>query len=96
MNVNEVIANYANMRILKTKVIHPNDHVNMSQSSNDVFPTAIHVAMASEINANLIKNVKKLIDAFQTIETKYSKIIKIGRTHLQDATPITVGQEISG
>ncbi|GHU33479.1 hypothetical protein FACS1894166_09040 [Bacilli bacterium] len=96
MNVNEVIANYANMKILKAKVIHPNDHVNMSQSSNDVFPTAIHVAMVSEINNSLLNSAHKLINAFKTIETKYGKIIKIGRTHLQDATPITLGQEISG
>ncbi|MDR0826183.1 MAG: class II fumarate hydratase [Mycoplasmataceae bacterium] len=96
MNVNEVVANYANMKILKAKMINPNDHVNMSQSSNDVFPTAIHVAMAAKINESLLPNAQKLINALKVLETKYSKVIKIGRTHLQDATPITLGQEISG
>jgi fumarate hydratase class II len=90
MNVNEVIAHLAKNNI------HPNDHVNMSQSSNDVFPTAIHVAISANIINKLIPQIKLFINSLKTLEKKYSKVIKIGRTHLQDATPITLGQEISG
>jgi fumarate hydratase class II len=94
MNVNEVIANYAN-KILKANKIHPNDHVNMSQSSNDVFPTAIHVAIADMIINYLTPSLDNLISSFQALEKKFIKVIKIGRTHLQDATPILLSQEIS-
>lgn len=95
MNVNEVIANRAN-EIAKEKLIHPNDDVNMSQSSNDTFPTAMHISSTIEINKRLIPAINSLIDTFKHLEEKYYDIIKIGRTHLQDATPIKFSQEISG
>jgi fumarate hydratase class II len=95
MNVNEVVAYYANKK-LANKLIHPNDDVNMSQSSNDVFPSAIHIAMAQCVVKNLIPNLKILINALVKLEKKFKNIIKIGRTHLQDATPILFSQEISG
>jgi len=95
MNVNEVIANRGN-EILKKRVIHPNDHCNMSQSSNDTFPTAMHVAAVLEINTKLLPAIDILIKTFKTLEKKFHGIIKTGRTHLQDATPITFSQEISG
>jgi fumarate hydratase class II len=94
MNVNEVIAQYAN-KLLKETLVHPNDHVNMSQSSNDVFPTAIHVAVCQTITKKLIPSLNDLIIAFKKLEKKFANIIKIGRTHLQDATPILLSQEIS-
>lgn len=100
MNANEVIANVA-IQKLGGKVgsktpIHPNDHVNMGQSSNDTFPTAIHVAAATEIQENLVPALRYLHKALEEKSTAFKKIIKIGRTHLQDATPITLGQEFSG
>jgi fumarate hydratase class II len=100
MNVNEVIANRANERAgagrgVKAPV-HPNDHVNMSQSSNDVFPTAMHVAIASKIDAHLLPKIMQLREAFDAKAAAFADIVKIGRTHLQDATPLTLGQEISG
>lgn len=95
MNVNEVIANRAN-QLLGKKLIHPNDDVNMSQSSNDTFPTALHVAAATEITEGLVPVLEQLISTFQMLEEKYSDIVKCGRTHLQDATPIRFSQEISG
>ncbi|KAI9029013.1 fumarate hydratase [Phycomyces nitens] len=76
--------------------VHPNDHVNMSQSSNDTFPTAMHVAAAVEINHRLIPALTQLRDALHAKEKEFNHIIKIGRTHLQDATPLTLGQEFSG
>ena len=100
MNANEVISNYA-IRILKGKVgsknpVHPNDHVNLSQSSNDSFPTVMHIA-ANELTDNkLIPALKKLIKELKSKSKSYSKTIKIGRTHTQDATPITLGDEFSG
>jgi fumarate hydratase class II len=100
MNVNEVIANRANeilggARGAKSP-IHPNDHVNMSQSSNDVFPTAMHIAAAQEISRRLIPALEHL-HAELTRKTKaFASIVKIGRTHTQDATPLTLGQEFSG
>jgi len=100
MNTNEVIANRA-IEILggtlgsKTPV-HPNDHVNMSQSSNDTYPTAMHIAVALEIHSVLIPGIKKLHDALDAKAKEYNDIIKIGRTHTQDATPLTLGQEFSG
>ena len=95
MNVNEVIANRGN-EIAGKKLLHPNDHVNMSQSSNDTFPTAMNVAAVLKLLNGLVPSAERLRDAFRELEEKYSDIVKIGRTHLQDATPITLGQEISG
>lgn len=93
MNVNEVIAYLA----AKTGMtVHPNDHVNMSQSSNDVFPTAIHVAAVRLIEQQLFPVMEQMIQTLKKLETENEKIIKIGRTHLQDATPVTFAQEISG
>lgn len=94
MNVNEVIANYCNSLCGK-KLLHPNDDINMSQSSNDVFPTAIHLACSSGIRT-LQMMLFGLISTLRGLERKYKKLVKSGRTHLQDATPITFGQEISG
>ena len=100
MNVNEVISNRAIQMaggIIGTKTpIHPNDHVNMSQSSNDTFPTAMHIATVLEFPNHLIPNVEALINVMWDKALKWVDIIKIGRTHLQDATPLTVGQEWSG
>ena len=100
MNVNEVIANRA-IEILggkkgTKKPIHPNDHVNKSQSTNDVFPTAMHMAIAIRAKSKLIPCLKLLNSELKKKIKEFSKIIKIGRTHLQDATPITLGQEFSG
>ncbi|MGY3724977.1 fumarase, class II [Granulicatella balaenopterae] len=94
MNVNEVIANRAN-QLAGAKVLHPNDDVNMSQSSNDTFPSAMHIASLSAINQQLLPELEALMKSFKQLETKYQSIIKIGRTHLQDATPLTFGQEVS-
>lgn len=100
MNANEVIANRAIELaggVLGSKSpIHPNDHVNMSQSSNDTFPTAMHIAAAEVIHQRLIPMVKKLRDALQQKSDEFQDIIKIGRTHLMDAVPLTLGQEFSG
>lgn len=95
MNVNEVIANRGN-ELLGDEILHPNDDVNKSQSSNDTFPTAMHIAAVLQIQNNLLPNIAKLRDTFLALEKKYEDLIKIGRTHLQDATPITLAQEISG
>jgi fumarate hydratase class II len=100
MNANEVISNRA-IEILggeigSKKPIHPNDHVNMSQSSNDSFPTAMHIAAAQSIVNDLLPGVQKLKDALDRKAAQFAKIIKIGRTHTQDATPLTLGQEFSG
>jgi fumarate hydratase, class II len=100
MNVNEVIANRANEGLggkLGTKSpIHPNDHVNMSQSSNDAFPTAMHIAAAQEIAHRLIPALTHLQAALRAKTKAFASIVKIGRTHTQDATPLTLGQEFSG
>jgi fumarate hydratase, class II len=100
MNLNEVIANRANELLggeLGAKApLHPNDHVNMSQSSNDSFPTAMHVAAAQGILGDLIPALGELLRILRTKETAFAKIVKIGRTHTQDATPLTLGQEFSG
>ena len=100
MNVNEVIANRANERLggkLGAKSpIHPNDHVNMSQSSNDSFPTAMHIAAAREIAERLIPALTHLQAALEAKTKAFASIVKIGRTHTQDATPLTLGQEFSG
>ena len=95
MNVNEVIANLAN-EILGEKIVHPNDHVNMSQSSNDTFPTAMHISAALAIEKRLIPACEHLISLFYRLEAENQEVIKCGRTHLQDATPISFSQEISG
>lgn len=95
MNVNEVIANRGN-EILGTKALHPNDDVNMSQSSNDTFPSAMHIAAAISVNQKVIPAVKRLIETLKKLELDNYDVIKAGRTHLQDATPIRFSQEISG
>ena len=100
MNANEVISNYA-IKILKGKVgskspVHPNDHVNLSQSSNDTFPTIMHIAVNELTDIKLIPSIKKLINELRKKTKSYSKTIKIGRTHTQDATPLTMGDEFSG
>ena len=99
MNVNEVISNRA-IEMAKGKLgskdpIHPNDHVNMSQSSNDTFPTAMHIAAVTELN-QLLVGMTSLKKSFEKKEKEFTGIVKIGRTHLQDATPITLSQEFSG
>ncbi len=101
MNANEVIANRAieitgGDRFAASKPIHPNDHVNMGQSTNDTFPTAIHVAVAREIQGELIPSLQRLHAVLDNQARQWQSIIKIGRTHLMDATPITLGQEFSG
>ncbi|RDU35326.1 class II fumarate hydratase [Neobacillus piezotolerans] len=99
MNVNEVIANRANA-LLESEGseirIHPNDDVNMSQSSNDTFPTAMHIAAYGKVVSSLLPAIERLSETFRQKEKDYESLIKIGRTHLQDATPLTLGQEISG
>lgn len=95
MNVNEVIANRGN-EILGEKIIHPNDHVNKSQSSNDTFPTAMHIAAIVMLEDGLLPEIENLIKTFIKISEDNENVIKIGRTHLQDATPLTFGQEVSG
>uniref|UniRef100_A0A914RLP6 fumarate hydratase n=1 Tax=Parascaris equorum TaxID=6256 RepID=A0A914RLP6_PAREQ len=100
MNVNEVISNRA-IEILggelgSKKPVHPNDHVNMSQSSNDTYPTAMHIAVAREVNSRLLPALKQLRDSLAKKSKEFEKIIKIGRTHTQDAVPLTLGQEFSG
>src|ERR1700716_1334358 len=100
MNVNEVISNraieIAGGEMGSKKPIHPNDDVNMSQSSNDTFPAAMHIAAATETRQRLLPVVKKLRDALDQKAKAFASIVKIGRTHLQDATPLTLGQEFSG
>tara|TARA_B100000579_G_scaffold427079_1_gene435183 strand:+ start:137 stop:1525 length:1389 start_codon:yes stop_codon:yes gene_type:complete len=100
MNVNEVISNRA-IELLKgkkgtKKPVHPNDHVNKSQSTNDVFPTAMHIAIALETRNKLLPSLNILKKELKKKSIKFKKIVKVGRTHLQDATPITLGQEFSG
>lgn len=99
-NLNEVIANKAteilggNFR--EKKLIHPNDDVNMSQSSNDTFPTAMHIVSVLEITHKLLPSLENLLKTFKDKSQQFKEIVKIGRTHLQDATPLTLGQEFSG
>ena len=95
MNANEVIANRGNA-IAGTKLLHPNDDINMSQSSNDTFPTAMHIAAVIALEDKLIPAVEELISTFIRLEKENEGVVKSGRTHLQDATPITFSQEISG
>ncbi len=99
MNVTEVISNRA-IELLGGQLgsktpVHPNDHVNMSQSSNDTFPTAMHVAAAMQVHNLLLPNLAALRDALTDKATEFAHVIKIGRTHLQDATPLTLGNEFS-
>lgn len=95
MNVNEVIANRGN-EIAGKKLLHPNDDVNKSQSSNDTFPTAMHIAAVTQIDNRLFPAMNKLVDTFKRLEKENEDVLKSGRTHLQDATPIRLSQEISG
>ena len=100
MNVNEVIAGIANEKLSGVRggksPVHPNDHVNMGQSSNDSFPTAIHIAVALAIYGDLLPALERLTGALDVKAHDWQDIVKIGRTHLQDATPLTLGQEFSG
>jgi fumarate hydratase, class II len=100
MNVNEVIANRASELLAgergERRKVHPNDHVNRSQSSNDVFPAAMHVAAVEVLNSELKPAIPKLRDALAVKAQAFSQVVKIGRTHLMDATPVTLGQEFSG
>ncbi len=100
MNVNEVISNraieLAGGEMGSKKPVHPNDHVNMSQSSNDTFPTAMYIAAATAVNEQLIPAVRQLHDAIAAKAKQFAAVVKIGRTHLQDATPLTLGQEMGG
>lgn len=95
MNVNEVVAGRGN-EIAGEKLLHPNDHVNKSQSSNDTFPTAMHIAAVVSVEDKLLPALTELRDTLQNLEVTYTDLVKTGRTHLQDATPLTLGQEISG
>ena len=95
MNANEVIANRGN-EIAGKKLLHPNDDINMSQSSNDTFPTAMHISAVMALTEKLIPAANELIKTFRELEEKYKNIVKSGRTHLQDAVPISFSQEISG
>ena len=100
MNMNEVLASISNEKLVGKKggksPVHPNDHVNMGQSSNDVFPTAMHIATIISANEKLIPALKKIFHSLSRKATEWQGIVKIGRTHMQDATPITLGQEFSG
>ncbi len=99
MNANEVIANRASELLtgsVKEHSVHPNDDVNKGQSSNDTFPTAMHIAVGERLNNHLIPNLKRLRDSLLKKQNQFEKIVKIGRTHLMDATPLTLGQEFSG
>ncbi len=95
MNVNEVVANRGNA-FLGAPLLHPNDDINMSQSSNDTFPTAMHIAAVLQIEDKLLPAVRELVAAFKKLEAENEDAVKCGRTHLQDATPLTFAQEISG
>ena len=100
MNSNEVISNraieLAGGEIGSKDPIHPNDDVNKSQSSNDTFPTAMHISAALEINRRLIPAIQQLATTFEKKAAEFNDVVKIGRTHLMDATPLTIGQEFSG
>jgi fumarate hydratase class II len=95
MNLNEVIANRGN-QLAKEALLHPNDHVNLSQSSNDTFPTAMHIASVTEIQRQLLPALTEMCDVLIRLESENQDVLKTGRTHLQDAVPITFGQEVSG
>ena len=95
MNLNEVIANYGNS-LAREKLLHPNDHVNMSQSSNDTFPTALHISAVTAVHQRLLPALDAMTACLARLEEENRDVVKTGRTHLQDAVPITFGQEISG
>ena len=99
-NMNEILANRASELMMKKSgqkaKLHPNDHVNLGQSSNDIFPIAIHIAVANALIKELHPALTDLIITLEEKSTQYAKLVKIGRTHLQDTKPITLGQEISG
>ena len=95
LNVNEVVAARANA-LLGEKLVHPNDHVNKSQSSNDTFPTAMHIAALTAAEDHVLPALDGLAATFERLSAEYADVIKVGRTHLQDATPVTLGQEFSG
>jgi fumarate hydratase class II len=95
MNVNEVIAHRAN-EIAKKNLVHPNDHCNMSQSTNDVYPTAMNITAVDLTRNLLLPAVNRLIVSCEKLQERSKNIIKMGRTHIQDALPITFGQEVSG
>ncbi|MBQ3107069.1 MAG: class II fumarate hydratase, partial [Firmicutes bacterium] len=94
-NVNEVVARRGK-QLLGETLLHPNDHVNKGQSSNDTFPTAMHIAAVLKVEEQLLPAIDRLTETFRSLEEEFGGIVKIGRTHLQDATPLTLGQEISG
>ncbi len=96
MNANEVIARLAERKLGASKKVHPNDHVNLGQSSNDVFPSAVHIAAAEQIKERLIPALEKLQDSLAAKESEFDGVIKAGRTHLMDATPVRLGQEFGG
>src|SRR5687768_13613841 len=100
MNVNEVLANRASELLGgergEGRKVHPNDDVNRGQSSNDVFPTAMHVAAVAAVQGQVLPSLRKLRATLDAKRAAFAEIVKIGRTHLQDATPLTLGQEISG
>lgn len=94
MNTNEVIATLASERL--GRAVHPNDHVNASQSSNDVFPSSIHIAAASAVLNDLIPALEHLAESLERKAEEFAEVVKSGRTHLMDATPVTLGQEFGG
>lgn len=94
MNMNEVLARLASTKL--GKAVHPNDHVNASQSSNDVFPSAIHLAALNQVEQDLLPSLRTLVHSLDTKAVEFTQIVKSGRTHLMDATPVTLGQEFSG
>ena len=96
MNANEVIATLATERLGGEVVVHPNDHVNASQSSNDVFPTAIHVAATEAVSVDLVPALEHLAGSLRRKSEEFARVVKSGRTHLMDATPVTLGQEFAG
>jgi fumarate hydratase class II len=95
MNVNEVIAHRAN-EIARKNLVHPNDHCNMSQSTNDVYPTAMNITAIDLTRNLLLPAVNRLITACEKLQERAQNVLKMGRTHIQDALPITFGQEVSG
>ena len=96
MNMNEVLATLASEKLGEPGAVHPNDHVNASQSSNDVFPTAIHIAVAESVLHDLIPAFEVLKASLRKKSREFAKVVKSGRTHLMDATPVTLGQEFGG
>ncbi|HEY2427926.1 MAG TPA: lyase family protein, partial [Acidimicrobiales bacterium] len=96
MNMNEVLATLATGLLQGRVRVHPNDHVNASQSSNDMFPTAVHVAAAMSLRGDLVPSLDHLAEALRAKQHEFAKVVKSGRTHLMDATPVTLGQEFGG